>query len=627
MELSELPVDNTLNQEGATAAGITANEAAAVAEPTVTAEPSTDLSTEPEVQPEVSSVAIPATKEEIIASLSQLAEKPADEIGNEELARLKQQFYLLHNEEQRKLRETFIAEGGDESSFMPQPDPAEEQLKEYLNVIKEKKAALRAEQEAERQANYEKKLALVEELKVMGDDTDNVNRHFQRVRDIQNEFKAIGEVPPTHSADLWKDYQDAIEKFYDQWKVNKELRDYDFKKNLADKQLLIEEAARLADEPDIIVAFKKLQELHDKWRETGPVAKEVREEIWSQFKEHSSAINKRYQAFFEERKAREQENETAKTAICERIEALDLSTAKSYNDWDELTRQVIGMQEEWKKLGFASRKTNNALFSRFRAACDAFFARKAEHFHKIKEELNENLIKKTALCEQAEALKDSTDWRKTGDQLVALQKSWKEIGAVPKRHSDSIWHRFQKACDYFFEQKKQATSGQRREERENLQAKLAVITELNALNAEGDTTPRGEAIEKLKELRGRWQSIGHVPFRDKDKIQESYRSVVGELSRKLDIRESRARMTSFETTLNEYASDGGNRLNRERERLARILENRRQELHTYENNMGFLSSKSKSGDSLMREMERKMQRLRDDIAELEGKIQMIDQKM
>lgn len=619
-----MPVDMTLSPNEPATADSTATTTSEVVTSTQEVSLSTEMSNNDEATAEN---AAPATEEDIISSLAVISEKPADEISNEELARLKQQFYLIRNENLKKLKEKFIAEGGEDAAFMPDFDPLEEQLKNYLTTIKEKKAELRAQQEAEREANCQKKRALIEELLSMSEDTDNVNLHFQRARDIQNEFKEIGDVPPTQSADIWKQYQDAIDKFYDQWKVNKELRDYDFKKNLAEKELIVEEALRLTEEADIIVAFKRLQELHDKWRQIGPVAKEVREQLWDRFKDHSTSINKRYQAFFEERKAKEQENETAKIAICERVEALDIDSAKTYNAWDELTQQVINMQEEWKKLGFASRKTNSALFTRFRATCDAFFSRKAEFYHKLKEELNENLTKKIALCEQAEALKDSTEWRKTSDLLVALQKSWKEIGSVPKRQSDLVWRRFQKACDYFFEQKKQATSGQRREERENLQAKQEIIAALKALNAEDDNISRSEAIEKLKEMRAKWQSIGHVPFRDKDKIQEAYRSIVGELSRKLDIRESRARMSNFENALNEYASDGGNRLNRERERLARTLEGRRQELHTYENNMGFLNSKTKNGESLLREMERKMQRLRDEITELEGKIRLIDQKM
>lgn len=566
------------------------------------------------------------TVSDILTALTAMAAQEAETISFDEAARLKQQFYQLHNEELRQQKAAFIEGGGAEADFVPAADENEENVKELLNVIKEKKAAMRQAIENERQANLEKKRALVKELTEMSEDTDNVNRHFQRAREIQTEFTAIGEVSPTESTALWKEYQEAVEHFYDQWKVNKELRDYDFKKNLADKEALIAEAAKLVEEEDIIVAFNSLQKLHEQWREIGPVAKELREEIWTKFKEHSSAINKRYQTFFEERKAREQENENAKTALCERIETLDLDSARTYAKWDELTKTVITAQEEWKGVGYASRKANAALFTRFRAACDNFFARKAEYFRTMKEELNENLLKKTALCEQAEALKDSTDWRKTSDRLVELQKEWKEIGTVAKRHSDAIWKRFQEACDYFFEQKKQATSSQRKEERDNLKAKQEIIEKLKELGGENSDLTRENAIKKLNELRASWQSVGHVPFKEKDKVQETYRVLVGELSKKLDVRETRSRMASFENSIKEIAAEGGNRLGRERERLARVLENRRQELHTYENNMGFLSSKSKSGDSLLREMERKMNRIREDIADLEHKIRLIDEQ-
>ncbi|MBD5314916.1 MAG: DUF349 domain-containing protein [Bacteroides sp.] len=566
------------------------------------------------------------TVSDILTALTAMAAQEAETISFDEAARLKQQFYQLHNEELRQQKAAFIEGGGAEADFVPAADENEENVKELLNVIKEKKAAMRQAIENERQANLEKKRALVKELTEMSEDTDNVNRHFQRAREIQTEFTAIGEVSPTESTALWKEYQEAVEHFYDQWKVNKELRDYDFKKNLADKEALIAEAAKLVEEEDIIVAFNSLQKLHEQWREIGPVAKELREEIWTKFKEHSSAINKRYQTFFEERKAREQENENAKTALCERIETLDLDSARTYAKWDELTKTVITAQEEWKGVGYASRKANAALFTRFRAACDNFFARKAEYFRTMKEELNENLLKKTALCEQAEALKDSTDWRKTSDRLVELQKEWKEIGTVAKRHSDAIWKRFQEACDYFFEQKKQATSSQRKEERDNLKAKQEIIEKLKELGSENSDLTRENAIKKLNELRAAWQSVGHVPFKEKDKVQETYRVLVGELSKKLDVRETRSRMASFENSIKEIAAEGGNRLGRERERLARVLENRRQELHTYENNMGFLSSKSKSGDSLLREMERKMNRIREDIADLENKIRLIDEQ-
>ncbi len=568
----------------------------------------------------------PVGKQDLINRLIEISALADTEINNDEVSRIKQQFYTLHNEEVRAARQAFVDAGNQPEAFVAAADSLEEQLKQLLAGIKEKKAAMRARIEAEQLANLDKKQAIIAELNAMSADTDNVNRHYPRAKELQAEFKEIGEVPQQNSTDTWKAFQDAVELFYDQWKVNKELRDYDFKKNLAEKQLLISEARKLTDEPDVVTAFKRLQELHDKWREVGPVAKEQRDEIWAEFKDASADVNKRYQAFFEERKKREQENETAKTALCEEIEAIDIESLKTYNAWNQATQQIIDAQEKWKTLGFASRKTNNALFARFRACCDAFFNAKAEFFRTMKDELAANLAAKTALCEQAEALKDSTDWKATADKLAELQKQWKTIGAVPKKHSDTVWKRFLAACDYFFEQKKQATSSVRKSEQANLKIKRGIVEALNKLNAPDADTPREEAIKQLHELRAQWQATGHVPFREKDKLHDTYREVVRQLFDKYDVHENRARMTNFESAINELASDNS-RLLRERERLVRTYENRRNDLNTYENNLGFFNSKTKSGDSMLRELEHKIQFIKNDIAELEKKIELIDSKL
>lgn len=566
----------------------------------------------------------PATKEEILAAAAALAAKDAAEISNDEVTHLKQQFYMLRNSEQRAEREAFAQAGNDPGAFVPQPDPAEEEFKLRLTEIRDKKAALRAETEARQAENEKRKREIIARLNEMSTDTDNVNRLFPELKDLQTEFKSIGEVPPTVATELWKAYQDAVEHFYDQLKVNKELRDYDFKKNLAEKELLISEAQKLVEEPDVIVAFRRLQELHDKWREIGPVPKDVREEIWNRFKDFSAEINKRYQAHFEERKARERENEDAKTALCERIEALDFSGLSTYAAWDAMTREIIAAQEDWKKIGYASRRANNTLFARFRETCDKFFAAKAEFFKEMKDTLASNLEKKIALCERAEALKDSTDWRKTADELAELQRQWKTIGAVAKKHSDQVWHRFLAACDYFFEQKKKNTSGTRRSEQANLKAKKDIIARLEAIDPA--TADRAEAIKTVKALQTEWQAIGHVPFGEKDAVYDAYRKVTNSLYDALDISGNRGRFASFENNINEMAGDE-NRLFREREHLMRVLEQRRSELRTFENNLSFLSTRSKNGDSMLREMERRSQRLKDDIADLEKKVKVIDAKV
>lgn len=563
------------------------------------------------------------TKEEVMAALTELAAREAAEIGRDEIARMKQRFYALRKLELDAELAAHLSEGKPAEEFKPALDPAEEEFKTLLNNIKEKKAELAAKEDAERQANLERKRTLIAELRSLSEDTDNVNRAFPRVKEIQTEFKTIGEVPPTDATEVWKEYKAVEEQFYDQLKVNKDLRDYDFRKNLELKTLLCEEAEKLASEDDIVLAFKRLQNLHDEWREIGPVAKEVREEIWARFKEASAVINKKYQAFFEERKAREAENERAKTEICERVEALDFSGITTYSGWDEMTATILQAQADWKKLGFASRKANNALFARFRAVCDRFFTLKAEHYRAMKDELAGNLEKKIALCEKAEALSTSTDWRKTADALVALQKEWKTVGAVAKKHSDNVWHRFQKACDTFFENRKKNYNEGRAGEQANLQAKQQVIDELKAITID---TPRAEAMPKIKALQARWQEIGHVPFREKDKIYNEYRAVCDNLYNNLGGRSGDRGRSRFEDVIKEIGSDQ-QQLYRERERILRQCDIKRNELKTYENNLGFLSSKSKSGDSMVREMERRIQRIKDDLAATEAKVKLIDDKL
>lgn len=615
-------LDQTLNENAAQAADSITTPAPAT-EPETPAAPAESAPAEAET-PVAPKAQEPASKEEILATLKVISEKEPAEITTEEVSRLKQQFYALRNEEQRAEREAFVEAGNAPEAFEPTADETEEAFKALLSTVKEKKAEQRAAIEAEQQQNYERKKEIIDKILEMSGDVDNANRFFQQVRDLQNDFKEIGEVPAPLAADLWKSYQDAVEKFYDQLKINKELRDYDFKKNLSEKELIVAEAEKLRGEEDVITAFRRLQDLHEQWRSIGPVPKEVREEIWGRFKDISADINKRYQTFFEERKARERENEAAKEALCVRIEAYEFDKLSTYAAWDEMTKLIIAAQEEWKKIGYASRKSNNALFARFRETCDKFFAAKAEFFREMKDTLSRNLEKKIALCERAEALKDSTEWRKTADELAALQKEWKTIGAVAKKHSDQVWRRFLAACDYFFEQKKKNNSGTRRTERANLEQKNEIIDKLKALDL--SAMDREDAIKAVKDLQAEWQSVGHVPFNEKDNVYEAYRAVCNDLYQRLDISQRGSRMASFENSIKEMGNDE-NRLYRERERLMRAFEQRRNELQTYENNMGFLTAKSKNADSMLRDMERRVQRLKDDIADLEKKIAVIDSKL
>lgn len=564
----------------------------------------------------------PLSKEEIITQITELAEKPADEVGRDDVNRLKVQFYAVRHEELSALKAAYVAANGSDEGFAPEADPAEEQFKAAYNVIKEKKAALAAQQEAERIENLARKNAIIAEIEAAANDADNVHMQLERVRALQVDFKVIGEVPAPEVSDSWKRYQLATEKFYDQLKVNKDLRDLDFRKNLESKTLICEEAGRLTDEPDIVVAFRRLQDLHEKWREIGPVAKEFREEIWTRFKDLSAEINKKYQAFFEERKAVERRNEDAKKALIERLEAVDTASLTSFSAWDEATKTVIAIQEEWKTLGFAARKVNNQLYARFRELCDGFFTAKGAYFKSAKEESAENLAKKISLCEMAEELQDSTDWKKAGDALIELQAKWKAIGAVPKKQSDAVWARFRAACDKFFEAKKANTSERRSSEQANLAAKREIIEKLKAI-VETEADQRKETIARVRELMKEYQAIGHVPFRDKDKLHDAYRAEVSRLHDRLDMSTQKAAMAAFESGAAEMTSTD---LARQREKLLRALETKKNEIKTFENNLGFFNSRSKSGEAMVRDMERRIARLRDEQTQIEKKIAILDSK-
>ncbi|MCM1311059.1 MAG: DUF349 domain-containing protein [Bacteroides sp.] len=564
----------------------------------------------------------PLTKEEILAKMVELSGLDATDINREDVNRLRVQFYNIRHEDVAAQKAEYLAAGNSEETFEPAADETEEQFKAAYTVIKDKKAALAAEIELQKQENLAKKNAIIAEIEAAADDADNVHLQLNRVRELQTQFKEIGDVPAPEVSDLWKRYQLATEKFYDQWKVNKDLRDLDFRKNLESKTLICEEAARLNEEPDIVVAFRRLQDLHDKWREIGPVAKEFREEIWSKFKDLSAEINRKYQAFFEERKAIERQNEASKLALIEKIDAIKPEELTTFSAWDEATKQVIELQEQWKGLGFASRKTNAQLFQQFRELCDAFFQAKAAHFKDIKEESAENLAKKICLCEQAEELQDSTDWRKATDALIALQAKWKTIGPVSKKQGDAVWTRFRTACDKFFDAKKANDSERRSSEQANLKAKRDIIEQLKGITAEsGD---RKGAIAKVRELMKEYQGVGHVPFKEKDKLHDAYRAEVSRLHDELDMSTAKAAMAAFENDVN---SMGGNDLSRQKEKLMRSLDLKKQEIKTFENNLGFFSSKSKSGDAMVRDMERRIARLRDEQANIEKKIQLINEKL
>ena len=562
------------------------------------------------------------SREEIVARVKELVDQPVESV-KDEIDSLKQNYYKLRKNEVEEARRKFEEETGDTSGFTPEPDECEETLKGLLNVFKEKKAKLLEQQEKVKEENLLRKKSILEEIKKITEDSDNINKHYNDFQQLQQAFKEITDVPASAVNELWKNYQLYVEHFYDLLKINKELRDYDFKKNLDLKLAICESAEALAKNDDVVAAFKSLQTLHDEWRAIGPVAKELREDLWNRFKAASTVINKAHQQHFEILKADEQKNEAAKIAICEEIEAIDMTALKSFSAWDEKTKDIIALQERWKGIGFASRKVNNALFERFRKTCDEFFKQKAEYFKRVKDEMSLNLEKKKALCEKAEALKDSTDWKNTTDQMIAIQKEWKTIGPVAKKYSDAVWTRFIAACDYFFENKNKNTTNVRQAEHNNLKAKKAVVEKLKNID---ENLPKDEIRKLLKALSTEFQEIGHVPYKEKDKVYEEYKKALNAAYDKFDINESRARFESYASNVEELAGDK-NRLFREREKLVRMYEQKRNEIKTYENNLGFFNATTKSGGSVLKEMERRIARLKEELLTLEKKIELIDEKL
>ena len=560
-------------------------------------------------------------KKQLVEVLQNLAQQPVNEV-KEDVVRVRVAFAAIRKEELAKEKEAFIAKGNEEAAFAPAADELEEQFKSLYAEIKEKRAAYNAAQDALKAENLAKKREIISKINEIAEDADNVNRQYSTVQQLQQDFKAIGEVPSENDTEVWKSYQVAVERFYDFLKMNKELRDYDFKKNLEQKQALCAEAEALDEEADIVDAFKKLQQLHTSWREIGPVSKEIREELWTRFKNASAVINKKYQSFFEERKANEKKNAEGKEALCVKIEAISTDNLKTYAAWDEATKAIIGLQEEWKKLGFASRKVNTELFARFRKSCDEFFAKKAEFFKRMKDELAANLAKKIELCEKAEALKDSTEWKKTTDALIALQKEWKTVGPVVKKHSDAVWKRFIAACDAFFEEKKKQNVNVHSVEHENLKQKKDIIAQINSILENKETE---DAPNKVRELMKKWQEVGHVPYKEKDKVYAEYKAAIDKAFEQLDMKAKKARMANFANSINQMSDTG--KVYHERERLVRAYEMKSQELKTYENNLGFFNAQSKSGNSLVKEMERKIANIKEEIAMLEQKIKLIDEKI
>lgn len=559
------------------------------------------------------------TKAEVVERIKEIAH--AEEIPHkDEVDYLKTVFYKLHFAEREADMKAYLDAGGDPAAYQVKPDENENAFKAEMTIIKERRAKQFEEQEKLKQDNLKKKLDIIEKIKNMATSPEEANKSYQEFKQLQQEWKEIKMVPAENANELWRNYQLYVEQFYDLLKLNSEAREYDFKKNLEIKTKLCEAAEKLADEDDVISAFHQLQELHQEYRESGPVAKELREGIWTRFKAASTVINKKHQQHFEDIRAKEEDNLNKKTELCEKVEAIAKEENKTSADWENHTKQIIEIQTEWKTIGFAPQKMNVKIFERFRAACDDFFGRKSAYFTQMKKEFTENAEKKKALVEKAQALKDSTEWKATSDKLIALQKEWKTIGMVPKKYGDQLWNDFLAACNHFFEARNAANAGARNEEHANLDKKKAVVEKLKALLE----NPVDDTQAEVRKLTEEYNSIGHVPYKEKDKIFNEYHEVLDKIFKELNISTARRRLNNFKTNLKNVAKRGEDALDNERTRLQRRAEQMKQEIQTYENNLGFLNASSKKGNSLIDEMNRKVQKLKDDLELIKQKIKAID---
>lgn len=574
----------------------------------------------------VENTATTLTNSKNYKSKAEIIERLKEIVGNdenptkEELDHLKTSFYKLHIAEREAQQKAYLEAGGDPDKYVLVPDEAEDVFKAEMGVIKERRAKLFLQQEAEKQENLEKKLNIIERIKNMASSPEEANKNYNEFKELQQQWKDIKNVPADKANELWRNYQLYVEQYYDQLNLNREAREYDFKKNLGIKNHLCEAAEKLAEEPDVISAFHQLQELHQQFREVGPVAKELRDEVWTRFKSASTIINKRHQQHFDELRAKEEDNLVKKTALCEKVEDIVKDEHKGANEWEKLTKEIIDIQAEWKKIGFAPQKMNVKIFERFRAACDDFFSKKAAFFKEMKQRYNENIAKKQSLIEKAEALMESTDWKVTTDKMIALQKEWKTIGAVPKKAGDELWSKFLEACNKFFEARNAANAGTRNEERTNLDKKKAIISQLKEL-VEGSVD---DLQEKVKGLVDEYAKIGHVPYKEKDKLYKQYHEVLDKLYDDLHVTTAKRKLDNFKSNLKNVVKRGEDALDNERGRLMRRYEGLKQEINTYENNLGFLNASSKKGNSLIDEMNRKVQRLKDDMELIKQKIKTID---
>ena len=560
-----------------------------------------------------------ATKQEVLERVKEIA-RSAEAPNKEELDHLKKTFYKLHLAERDAQTKEYLEKGGDPEKFVLLPDDTEEAFKAEMQIIKEKRAKIFLEQEEEKQENLAKKLEIIEKIKAMTTSPEEANQSYNDFKALQQEWKDIKTVPADKANELWRNYQLYVEQFYDLLKLNSEAREYDFKKNLEAKTALCEAAEKLDEEPDVISAFHQLQDLHQQYREIGPVAKELREQIWSRFKAASTVINKKHQQYFEEIRSKEEKNLEQKTALCEKLEAIDLDAIKTAAQWETTTKEVIAMQQEWREIGFAPQKMNVKIFERFRTINDVFFSKKAAFFKELKSQYSSNLEKKQELVKKAQELADSTDWKKTGDKIIALQKEWKTVGVVPRKQGELLWKDFLDACNKFFEARNKANAGTRNTEHSNLAKKREVVAKLKDL-LENPVENVQQALQKLTE---EYNSIGHVPFKEKDNIYKEYHEVLDKIYKDLHISNAKRRLDNFKNNLKNVAEKGSDALDNERGRLLRRYDQLRSDITTYENNLGFLNAASKKGNSLVEEMNRKVQKLKDELELVKNKIKAID---
>ena len=560
-----------------------------------------------------------ATKQEVLERVKEIA-RSAEAPNKEELDHLKTTFYKIHLAERDAQTKEYLEKGGDPEKFVLLPDDTEEAFKAEMQIIKEKRAKIFLEQEEEKQENLAKKLEIIEKIKAMATSPEEANQSYNDFKALQQEWKDIKAVPADKANELWRNYQLYVEQFYDLLKLNSEAREYDFKKNLEAKTALCEAAEKLDEEEDVISAFHQLQDLHQQYREIGPVAKELREQIWSRFKAASTVINKKHQQYFEDIRAKEEKNLELKTALCEKLEAIDLDAIKTAAQWEATTKEVIAMQQEWREIGFAPQKMNVKIFERFRTINDVFFSKKAEFFKELKSQYSDNLEKKQELVKKAQQLADSTDWKKTGDKIIALQKEWKTVGVVPRKQGELLWKDFLDACNKFFEARNKANAGTRNTEHSNLAKKREVVAKLKDL-LENPVENVQQALQKLTE---EYNSIGHVPFKEKDNIYKEYHAVLDKIYKDLHISNAKRRLDNFKSNLKNVAEKGSDALDNERGRLLRRYDQLRNDITTYENNLGFLNAASKKGNSLVEEMNRKVQKLKDDLELVKQKIKAID---